>query len=62
MLKTTQVFNRYEMCVPPVFTAEDNIVVPSKYEDMIPSDGTLAAMWGRMKCGMEIFSVLCPDY
>lgn len=47
-LKATPAFHRYEMCVPPVFTADGNIVVPRKYEDMIP-DGTLVAVRGKMK-------------
>ena len=31
------------MCVPPVFTASENTVLPSQYEEMIP-DGTMVAV------------------
>ncbi|KAF9782851.1 hypothetical protein BJ322DRAFT_178294 [Thelephora terrestris] len=55
-LKAAQTFNRYEMCVPPVFVADGNIVVPSKYEDMIP-DGTLVAVRGKMK----MYDILSRD-
>jgi hypothetical protein len=47
-LKATQAFHRYEMSVPPVFTADGNIVVPSNYEESIP-DGSLVAVRGKMK-------------
>lgn len=43
VLKNNPVHQRYEMCIPPVYTADGNTVVPSMYEDMIP-DGTLSHM------------------
>ena len=48
LLKATQAYLRYEMCVPLVFTDGGDIVVPSNYEEMIP-DGTLVAVRGKMK-------------
>jgi hypothetical protein len=48
MLKGSQTYSRYEMCIPPVFTPDGKMVVPSKYEEMIP-DGTLVAVRGGMK-------------
>ena len=47
-LKENPTYHPYEMCVPPVSTANGNIVVPWKYEDMIP-DGTLVAVRGKMR-------------
>lgn len=47
-LKKTRICQNYEMCIPPVFTADGRNVVPSKYEDIIP-DGTFVAVRGRMK-------------
>ena len=47
-LKKIQAYQRYEMRVPPVFTADGQLVIPSKYEEMIP-DGTLVAVRGKMK-------------
>jgi hypothetical protein len=47
-LKENQAHQRYEMCIPPVYTADGKGVVPSKYEDAIP-DGTLVAVHGKMK-------------
>ena len=48
MLKATQAYRRYEMCIPPVFTADGNTVVPEEYKDKIPN-GTLVAVRGKMK-------------
>ena len=48
LLKATQAYLRYEMCVPPVFTDGGDIVVLSNYEEMIP-DGTLVAVSGKTK-------------
>ena len=48
VLRNTQTYQRYEMCIPPVFTANGKNVVPWKYENMIP-DGTLVAVRGKMK-------------
>lgn len=47
-MKTHHAYRGYEMSVPPVFTADGNIVVPGNYEDAIP-DGTLVAVRGKMK-------------
>lgn len=47
-LRKSRAYQNYEMCVPPVFTADGNIVFPWKYEDAIP-DGTLVAVRGKMK-------------
>jgi hypothetical protein len=48
MLKATQAYERYEMCIPPVFTDGGDIVVPSDCEGIVP-DGTSVAMHGKMK-------------
>ena len=47
-LKANQAYQRYEMCIPPVFTSDGKIVLPLKYDEMIP-DGTLVAVRGKMK-------------
>lgn len=47
-LKANPAYNRYEMCIPPVFLDDGSLVVPSMYEELIP-DGTLVAVRGKMK-------------
>lgn len=47
-MKTHHAYRGYEMSVPPVFTADGNIVVLGNYEDVIPN-GTLVTVCGKMK-------------
>ena len=51
-LKTTQAYQHYEMCIPPVFAADGEIILPWKYEEIIP-DGTLVAVRGKMKMSVR---------
>jgi len=48
-LKASTAYHNYEMCIPPVFTADRlKTVVPWEYQDMIPNE-TLFAVRGKMK-------------
>jgi len=47
-LKNNETYRRYQMCIPPVFDIDNNLVEPSKYKDTIP-DGTLVAVRGKLK-------------
>ena len=58
-LRASPAYHRYEMCVPHVFTADGNIVVPWEYENMIP-DGTLVTVHGKMK--MLVYHSFHPSF
>jgi hypothetical protein len=47
-LKMNESHSRYEMCVPPVFDAQGNRVLPAQYKTAIPN-GTIVAVRGSMK-------------
>jgi len=47
-LKVNEAYRRYQMCIPPVFDINNNLVEPLKYRDMIP-DGSLVAVRGKLK-------------
>ena len=47
-LECNEAYYRYQMCIPPVFDINNNVVEPSKYKDVI-HDRTLIAVRGKLK-------------
>ena len=61
MLGSNPLYHRFEMCFPPVSTANGNVVLPSQYENMIP-DGTMVAVHGKMKMWVLAFSRISSSF